>query len=91
MCIMFPLFFSDVIAETLKQRSYYPQNIEIIGNMMVFDTNGRLVGFSEPVIHSYNKGITAMAKMKHLMHKLQVQSAVSNCIIISILLYPTCL
>ena len=58
--------------EMLIQKSSYLQNVEIVSNMMIFNADGVLTGFSEPIVHSYNKGATALAKISHLHHKLQV-------------------
>ncbi len=41
---------------------------------MKFDSKGVLIGFSEPVVHSYNKGVTALTKINHLNEKLQVST-----------------
>ena len=30
----------------------------VVGNKMIFDENGVLIGFNKPVIHSFNKGVT---------------------------------
>ena len=79
------LLLLDVITETLVQKSSYLQNIEIVSNMMQFDSKGVLIGFCEPVVHSYNKGVTALAKMNHLNDKLQVCNIINGCYTLSLI------
>lgn len=48
----------DVITEVLRQRlhpSPLPQILHVVSNAMRFDPAGAVVGFSEPVLHMFNK------------------------------------
>ncbi len=62
-----------MILETLKQKLSSQPKFELVSNRMIFDSEGQLQGFSEPVIHSINKGSTGVAKIDHISRKLQVQ------------------
>ena len=62
-----------MILETLKQKLSNQPNFELVSNRMIFDSEGKLKGFSEPVIHSINKGSTGVAKIEQISRKLQVQ------------------
>jgi cytosolic 5'-nucleotidase 3 len=55
---IFSAGLGDVISEVLEQQwlKPLPKNIKIISNMMIFDkVDGKLVGFSDPLIHMFNK------------------------------------
>jgi HAD superfamily hydrolase (TIGR01544 family) len=47
----------DVLAEVLEHKwgSPLPDILHIVSNGMLFDENGRLEGFTEPLIHMFNK------------------------------------
>ena len=45
----------NVISKFLNVRSLLTSNVTITANKLIFDTQGALAGFSEPVIHSFNK------------------------------------
>ena len=48
---------ADVIAEILRQKysKALPQSLHIISNSMQFDDCDKLVGFTDPVLHMFNK------------------------------------
>jgi 5'-nucleotidase len=55
---IFSAGLGDVISEVLEQQwlKPLPRNFKIISNMMIFDkVDGKLVGFSDPLIHMFNK------------------------------------
>jgi len=47
----------DVIEEFLRQRLPFPlaETTTVVSNKMIFDDDGKLVGFSEPLLHMFNK------------------------------------
>ena len=68
-----PLFFLDVIHVVFQLLlSYVPKNVEIVANKMIFNKDGVVIGFQEPLIHSANKGVTAIQTCDHLKNKLTV-------------------
>jgi 5'-nucleotidase len=55
---IFSAGLGDVINEVLEQQwlKPLPTNVKIISNMMIFDeANGKLINFSDPLIHMFNK------------------------------------
>ena len=52
--------------------SSVPKNVEIVANKMIFNKDGVVIGFQEPLIHSANKGVTAVQTCDHLKNKLTV-------------------
>lgn len=54
--------YTDVLEEVLKQKcGPLPPTTHVISNRMVFNDDGLLVGFSEPLIHMFNKHETHSA------------------------------
>lgn len=50
---------ADVVAEALRlllgDQPTLPRVVHVVSNSMVWDTEGRLTGFSEPILHVFNK------------------------------------
>ena len=67
------LSYTDIILETIKQKLSCQPHFELVSNRMIFDSEGIVQGFSEPVIHSINKGSTGIAKFEHISEKLKVR------------------
>jgi len=54
--LIFSAGFGDLIQGLLRKHGLEYPNIHVIGNSMVFnETDGELLGFKEPLIHTYNK------------------------------------
>ena len=45
----------NVISKFLKVRALLTSNVTVTANKLIFDTQGVVAGFCEPVIHSFNK------------------------------------
>ena len=58
---LFTLSTPDTIQCVLDNHDAHRPNVTVFSNKMVFDDNGVLTGFSEPVVHSYNKGTAAVS------------------------------
>lgn len=56
--LVFSAGLSNMIVEVLKQKATLHENIRVISNDMIFE-NDKLHSFSEPLIHSFNKGHVA--------------------------------
>lgn len=61
--LVFSAGIGDVLAEVLRQRlpRGMPRCAHIVSNTMVFDAGGRLTGFSDPLIHMFNKNGSALS------------------------------
>jgi 5'-nucleotidase len=51
----------NVISKFLNVRSLLTSNVTVTANKLVFDAQGALAGFCEPIIHSFNKARPASA------------------------------
>ena len=54
------LSIPDTIQCVLDHHDVYTPNITMLSNKMIFDDNGVITGFSEPLVHTYNKGTAAV-------------------------------
>ena len=45
----------------LDHHDVYTPNITMLSNKMIFEDNGVITGFSEPLVHTYNKGTAAVS------------------------------
>jgi 5'-nucleotidase len=60
--LLFSAGIGDVIEETLKQQlGAVPQDVHVVSNHMIFGDAGRVVGWTEPVFHVFNKKASAAA------------------------------
>jgi 2-hydroxy-3-keto-5-methylthiopentenyl-1-phosphate phosphatase len=55
--LIFSAGIANIIAEAMTQKlgSALKSSTHIISNFMIFDSDDRHVGFSEPLIHMFNK------------------------------------
>lgn len=58
--LIFSAGFGDVIQGILQKYALHYPNIHIIGNFMEFDEDGQLIGFKDPLIHTFNKNEDAV-------------------------------
>uniref|UniRef100_A0A914D4S6 5'-nucleotidase n=1 Tax=Acrobeloides nanus TaxID=290746 RepID=A0A914D4S6_9BILA len=59
--IVFSAGVGDIIENVFKnQVGYIPKGLHIISNMMVYDENNTCNGFTEPLIHTFNKNSTVL-------------------------------
>ncbi|CAL8108299.1 unnamed protein product [Calicophoron daubneyi] len=59
--LIFSAGIGDVIELLLQDRSLYTENVRVISNFMEFNEDGVLVGFREPLIHTFNKSANSVA------------------------------
>ena len=55
------LSIPDTIQCVLDHHDVYTPNITMLSNKMIFEDNGVITGFSEPLVHTYNKGTAAVS------------------------------
>lgn len=55
----------DTIQLVFKLYSHLPAGTNVIANKMIFDDNQLLVDFKQPLIHSFNKGVTVLDSNLH--------------------------
>lgn len=53
--LVFSAGLADLIDEILTSSGYSPPNLTIVSNEMSFDEGGKLIGFKDPLIHTFNK------------------------------------
>ena len=53
--LVFSAGVGDVIDEALLAHNLTQENVNVISNYMTFDSNGKLVAFTNKLIHMYNK------------------------------------
>ncbi|CAL8108302.1 unnamed protein product [Calicophoron daubneyi] len=58
--LIFSAGIGNVIELLLQYFSLYTRNMQVVSNFMEFDGDGLLVGFSDPVIHSFNKNASSI-------------------------------
>ena len=59
---------ADVLEEIIRQQhGKVPDNSSVLSNKMLWGDDGRLIGFSEPLIHMFNKNLT------HIKHTEKFQ------------------
>ena len=69
----FFLYLIDVILIALDSTSYKPHdNLSVVGNKMIYNEDSVVTAFAEPVIHSYNKGLTSLTRYPQLVRRLKV-------------------
>jgi cytosolic 5'-nucleotidase 3 len=54
----------DIIKEYLKYENKLYSNIHIVANLFKFDSNGKVIGVEEPIIHSLNKNEITLDKLE---------------------------
>jgi len=60
----------------LRQSKNHSNNIQIISNNLLWDKNGRMIGFKKPIIHSANKDETVMKNFPRVMKKIKARTNV---------------
>ena len=45
----------DTIKECLAHKNKLTQNIHLISNFFIFDKNGKAIGYTKPLVHTFNK------------------------------------
>uniref|UniRef100_A0A5K4EJM6 5'-nucleotidase n=1 Tax=Schistosoma mansoni TaxID=6183 RepID=A0A5K4EJM6_SCHMA len=53
--LVFSAGLGDVIDLSLHHANVYHDNMRVVSNFMQFNDNGKLIGFSSPIIHVFNK------------------------------------
>jgi HAD superfamily hydrolase (TIGR01544 family) len=71
--LVFSAGLGDVIRETLN--AYWTDDINIVSNRMIFDSNDVCVGFKDPLIHVFNKNEAGIANEQHAL-RIQSRSSV---------------
>jgi len=64
-CLIFSAGIGDTIVEMLKIKECLHNNIHVVSNFMVFDSdseNSKLIGWNDPLIHVFNKHSVNMEK-----------------------------
>lgn len=51
----------NILEEVIRQQAHLYDNVKIISNYFKFDENGQLCGFSNALIHTYNKNTSAVS------------------------------
>ncbi|TGZ58774.1 hypothetical protein CRM22_009443 [Opisthorchis felineus] len=59
--LIFSAGLGDVIELLLENFSMYTENVRVVSNFMQFNDEGLLVGFTDPIIHSFNKTAASIA------------------------------
>ncbi|XP_011406096.1 PREDICTED: 7-methylguanosine phosphate-specific 5'-nucleotidase-like [Amphimedon queenslandica] len=68
---------ADIILIALDATSYKEHaNLSVVGNKMIYNEESVVTAFTEPVIHSYNKGLTSLTRYPQLVKKLKDRSNV---------------
>ncbi|TPP60247.1 7-methylguanosine phosphate-specific 5'-nucleotidase [Fasciola gigantica] len=63
--LIFSAGLGDVIEILLKNFNMYRENIRVVSNFMRFNEEGLIVGFKDPVIHSFNKTAASILNEKY--------------------------
>jgi len=68
--LIFSAGLGDVLKKVLsRENSLYP-NIKIVSNWLEFDKDGKVSGYKEPVIHTYNKNRSVLGNEKSYFDEL---------------------
>ncbi|CAH8458074.1 unnamed protein product [Heterobilharzia americana] len=59
--LVFSAGLGDVIAFFLHHSKVYRDNMRVVSNFMIFDDDGKLTGFTSPIIHIFNKTANTVA------------------------------
>jgi len=60
--LVFSAGVGDVLEEVLHKYEVFYPNVQVISNKLIYDEEEKVVGFKEPVIHMYNKNVTALGE-----------------------------
>lgn len=53
--LIFSAGVGNIVKEVLVHKNTFYPNKRIVSNFMVFDETGKISGFAEPMIHTFNK------------------------------------
>ncbi|KAJ3359695.1 hypothetical protein GGF32_009040 [Allomyces javanicus] len=59
--MVFSAGIKDLIKEILRQNALLLPHVHVVSNEMIFDAQGDVTGFREPVIHTFNKSEVVLA------------------------------
>ena len=63
--LVFSAGVGDILEEILLKHDAYFPNIKIVSNYMEFNGEGALIGFKEPIIHTFNKNESVLGKSNY--------------------------
>jgi 5'-nucleotidase len=63
--LIFSAGAGDIIHESLKKNKLWASNIHIVSNFFKYDTSGKAVSYTMPLIHPFNKNESCVKKSKY--------------------------